>query len=75
MSKRLPKIGEKCYFMQKEVIIIKVWDYFHLAEIKEVSSEQSLLVDVCTLTLKPDSTNSISLRLFREKTNERFAFY
>lgn len=75
MSKRLLMVGEKRYFMHKEVTVIKVWDYFHLAEIKELASQQSIFVDVCALTIDPDFTNSISLRFFGEEENECSAFY
>ncbi|NYB73419.1 hypothetical protein HZF24_04615 [Sedimentibacter hydroxybenzoicus DSM 7310] len=75
MLERLLMAGEKYYFMHKEVTIIKVWDCFHLAEIKELISQRSLLVDICTLTINPNYTNSISLRLFLEEENECSEFY
>lgn len=64
MSERLPAIGEKRYYMHKEIIVIKVWEHFHLAEIKTLDNEQLSYVDICTLTLEPILTNSISLGLF-----------
>lgn len=61
MSERLPRIGEKRYFMHQEVIIIRTLDCFHLAEIKALKSEKIFCVDICTLTIEPDFTNSLSL--------------
>ncbi|MCP1102773.1 hypothetical protein M2454_003076 [Aequitasia blattaphilus] len=60
----LPEIGEKCYFMQREVVVIGIWDCFHLVKIKDLFDEHSYLVDRCTLSLRPNFTNSISLNYF-----------
>jgi hypothetical protein len=75
MSKHLPAVGSKCYFMHKQVTVLKVWGCFQLAEIKEIDGEQLYLVDVCTLSRKPNITKSISLRLFEEEEHEHFALY
>lgn len=61
--------------MHREVIIIKVWEHFHLAEVKVLDNEQLSYVDICTLTLEPIFINSISLGLFGEDSNECYAFY
>lgn len=64
MEEYLPRIGEKCYYMHREVIVIDVLDFFHLVKIKDLSGKYSVCVDKCTLTRKPDFVNTISLRLF-----------
>lgn len=64
MAEYLPRIGEKCYYMHREVIVIDVLDYFHLVKIKDLSGTYSICVDKCVLTRKPDFANTISLRLF-----------
>lgn len=69
MTEYLPKIGEKCYFMQKEVMVISVWDAFHLVKIIDMNDAQSFCVDKCTLTKEPNSTNAISLKLFGGRDN------
>ena len=75
MPKRLPATGEKYFFKQEEVTVMRVWDCFHLVEIKDRTSRQPLCVDICTLTDEPDFTNTISLKYFGKDTNERSAFY
>lgn len=64
MVEYLPKTGEKCYYMHREVIVIGVLDYFHLVKIKDLVDTYSFCVDKCVLTKEPNITNSISLRLF-----------
>ena len=64
MTEYLPEIGEKCFFMHREVIVVAVWESFHLVRIKDIVNECLLNVDRCTLTLSPEFTNSISLGLF-----------
>ena len=64
MSEYLPKVGETCYYMHKEVIVIGVLDCFHLIKIKDLINAHSVYVDRCVLTKEPNFTNSISLRLF-----------
>ena len=64
MAEYLPRVGEKCYYMHKEVIVIDVLDCFHLVKIKDLSGTYSNCVDICVLTRQPDLANTISLRLF-----------
>ena len=64
MTEYLPKIGEKCYYMQIEVVVIGVFDCFHLVKIKDLVDAYSFCVDKCVLTKEPNITNSISLSLF-----------
>lgn len=64
MAEYLPRIGEKCYYMHREVIVIDVLDFFHLVKIKDLSGKYSVCVDKCTLTRKPDFVNTMKLRLF-----------
>jgi len=67
MLNYLPEIGERCYYMHKEVMVTRVWECFHLVKIKDLVDEHSLLVDKCTLTLKPNFTNSIPLTIWGGK--------
>lgn len=68
MAEYLPRVGEKCYYMHKEVIIIEVLDCFHLVKIKDLSGTHSICVDKCVLTREPDLANTISLRIFGGET-------
>lgn len=67
MAEYLPRIGEKYYYVNREVIVINIFECFHLVRIKDLVGEHSLCVDKCALTRKPDLTNSISLELFGGK--------
>ena len=64
MSECLLSIGEHRYYLHMEVTVIRVWKCFHIVEIQELGKEQSFYVDICTLTLEPNLTNSISLGYF-----------
>jgi len=65
MTEYLPKIGEKYYFRSREVIVVDVWEFFHLVKIQDLIGEHLLNVDKCTLTSNPDCINSVSLELFK----------
>lgn len=65
MTEYLPKIGEKCYLRYREVIVIDIWEFFHLVKVKDLINKHLVTVDKCTLTSSPDFTNSISLELFK----------
>ena len=67
MVEYLPRIGEKCYYVNREVMVMGIYDCFHLVKIKDIVGEYSLCVDKCALTREPDLTNSISLGLFGGK--------
>lgn len=58
-----PQIGEIKYYMKAEVLVVRIWDSFHLAEVKELQSKQCLIVDICTLSDYPSHTKTISLWL------------
>jgi hypothetical protein len=63
MLKSLPKIGDRLYYMQREIIVIKTLYNFHLIKIRYIGEIVDFYVDKCTLNESPDYTNSISLRL------------
>lgn len=64
MVEYLPRVGDKCYYMHKEVIVIDVMDCVHLVKVTDLSGAYSICVDKCVLTRTPDFANTISLRLF-----------
>ena len=61
---RFPDVGDKRYYMHREVSILKVWDCVHLMEVVDSSSSESFYIDVCTLSNEPDWSCSISMRSF-----------
>jgi hypothetical protein len=75
MPKPLLEIGEKRYYMHSEVTVTKVWENFHLAEIKGSNNEQLFYVDICTLTLEASMACSLSLGLFGEDKYECSTIY
>lgn len=67
MIEHLPRIEGKCYYMNREVIVVGIFDCFCLVKVKELIGENLFCVDKCTLMQEPDFTNSISLGLFGGK--------
>lgn len=63
ISKCIPQIGEIKYYMKLKVSVVKIWNNFHLAEVKELQSKQYLIVDICTLSDYPNRAQSISIWL------------
>lgn len=64
-AQNLPKIGDKPFLMNREVIVIKVYSLFRLIKVRYAEETKEFYVDIYALTDKPDYTNSISLELFR----------
>ena len=67
MVEYLPRIGEKCYYVNREVIVISIFDYFHLVKIRDLVGEHSLCVDKCALTREPNLTNCMQFEFFGGK--------
>lgn len=63
MTECIPQIGEIKYYMKAKVSVVRIWNSFHLAEVKELQSKQCLIVDICTLSDYPNHAKSISLWL------------
>ena len=64
-AQNLPKIGDKPFLMNREVIVIKVYSLFGLIKVRYTEEPKEFYVDICALTDKPNYTNSISLELLR----------
>lgn len=58
-----PYINQKMYLIDKEVIILKIFYVFHLAEVRYLDSPRSFMVDFNVLLEFPDRSSSISIRL------------
>lgn len=69
MIQNLPNIGDKLYFLQREIIVKKIYENFQLLKIQFVGESDEFFVDICAVNDIPDNTSSISLRLLRRKLN------
>ncbi len=58
---RLPEIDERMFFMNQEVIIVKIISTFNIAKVKYVNSSIIFSVDIHALNNKPDITKTISI--------------
>lgn len=61
-----PQIGDTLFLINKEVVVISVYALFRLATVRYLGETKEFGVDFCALSRKPDCTNTISLRLFKE---------
>ena len=61
-----PKIGDILFLMHREVVVIRVYTLFRLVIVRYLDEKMEFCVDVCALSLEPDYTNSISLKLLKE---------
>jgi hypothetical protein len=59
----LPMVNEKMFFMNKEVIVVKIIKNFNLAKVKYTNSNNTFAVDVHALTKNPDMTKTISIKV------------
>jgi len=56
-----PKVGEKLFLMQREVVVTKVHSTFQLIGIRYVDDVHEFFVDANAVTARPDYTCSISI--------------
>lgn len=62
-DRNLPRTGDVLYLMQKEVTVTQIYGLFSLIKVRSTEDHLDLVVDMCALSLVPDHTCSISLRL------------
>ena len=65
-NRKLPTVNQKMCLMNKEVIILKVYKEFNLAKIKYMGGDVKFVIDVHALSIDPDFTNTISIRILGE---------
>lgn len=53
----------KIYYMNKEVVVLKRYEGFHLTKIKYIYSSLIIVVDSSALSVEPTTTKTISLEL------------
>lgn len=63
ITKNLPQVKDRMFFMDKEIIILKLFNIFQLAEIRYIYSPMKFMVDVNVLSQSPDDSSSISVKL------------
>lgn len=61
--KKLLEVNNEMYLIDKEVVILKIFHVFHLAEVKYIDSSQTFMIDYNALSVDADMSNVISLRL------------
>jgi hypothetical protein len=59
----LPKVNEKMFLINKEVVVLKVIEVFRLAQIQYLGSLEKYVVDIGALSSIPDKSNSISIKI------------
>ncbi|WP_347491237.1 hypothetical protein ABDB91_08905 [Desulfoscipio sp. XC116] len=57
--------SEKVFFIDKEVVILKIYDPLCFAKIKLIEDASEMIVDLNCLRSNPDLANSISLGIWR----------
>ena len=63
INNELPRHDIKYFYLNREVKIVKSIPPFHLAKIVFVDTKISSIVDISTLSVSPDKTKSVSLKL------------
>lgn len=63
-------IGDTLFLMNREVVVIKVYTLFGVVMVRYLFNMKEFCVDVCSLSIEPDYSNSISLKLFRGESCE-----
>ncbi|MDN8593345.1 hypothetical protein Q0V21_31930 [Paenibacillus sp. 11B] len=63
MSAILPQTNDHLYFIDKLVVIVKVFLDFQLAKVRYLNSTETFIVDINVLKLTADHRSSISINL------------
>ncbi|CAH8713373.1 hypothetical protein M5W83_26735 [Paenibacillus thiaminolyticus] len=63
MTTTFPRKNDHLFFINKEVIVVKVFLSFQLAEVRYLSSFDSFIVDINVLNQYADKRSSISIKL------------
>ena len=57
----IPKIGDRLYLMNRQVIVTKIYANFQLIKVRYIEDSIEFLIDGCAVTKLPDNTKTISL--------------
>ena len=63
MSAILPQINDQFYFIDKLVVIVKVFLNFQLAKVRYILSVETFIVDINVLKLEANYSSSISIKI------------
>ncbi|WP_144027318.1 hypothetical protein [Paenibacillus selenitireducens] len=63
MTTTLPRENDQMFFINKEVIVVKVFLSFQLVEVRYLSSFDTFIVDINVLYQYADERSSISIKL------------
>lgn len=56
-------VNDKMFFINKEVVILKILPIFQLAEVRYLRSISSFMVDINSLRKSADESSSLSIKL------------
>jgi hypothetical protein len=62
-TKKIPNVNDRMFLMDKEIIVLKVFITFQLAEIRYLNSSNKFAVDINALSSVPDNSSSISIKI------------
>jgi hypothetical protein len=63
MTAAVPRENDQLFFINKEVIIIRVYQNFQLAKVRYLSSMDTFIVDIHVLQPYADERSSLSISL------------
>jgi len=63
LSAILPQINDQFYFIDKLVVIVKVFLNFQLAKVRYILSVETFIVDINVLKLEANYSSSISIKI------------
>ncbi|MGG4196531.1 hypothetical protein ABEW50_24180 [Paenibacillus jamilae] len=63
MTTTLPRENDHLFFINREVIVVKIFLSFQLAEVRYLSSFETFIVDINVLNQYADKKSSISIKL------------
>ncbi len=58
-----PRKDDILYFMDEEITVLKIYESFQLARVRYNYSKIEFVVDIHALSVKPDKTSSISIKI------------
>lgn len=61
-TKNLPQINDRMFFVNKEIIVLKIFETFQLAQVQYLYSPIKFMVDINVLGRYPDESSSISVK-------------
>lgn len=62
-SSTLPRVNDRLFFIDREVVVVRVFSIFQLAEIRYACSIVTFMVDIKVLRQEADDSSSISIKL------------